>query len=181
MRLKSRKKQFDESSESNFTTTKSLYLIKSTDDMIESFRDKGERLRVRSPMNFTQGWSVFRTVPRLELSRYKNILCDEVVGMWPKGDARRTSSCLRYEGKRLFRLKTLTQEVVCIYKAPVCVPESICVCGGGGGGNKCTTCDPIRRFIPAPLWIGVNPTSSAGYKRLSIQTNPHFSTVALTY
>lgn len=64
MRLKKQGEQFDESSESNFTTTKSLYLIKSTDDMIKPFRDKMENVtRAFSfngglRINFTLKWVI---------------------------------------------------------------------------------------------------------------------------
>ncbi len=50
----------------------------------------------------------------------------EVVGMWPKGWRKTDFIMPKIWRKTVFRLKTLTQEVVCIYKAPVCVPESIC-------------------------------------------------------
>lgn len=124
MRSKSKGKQFDESSESNFTTTKSLYLIKSTDNMIKPFRRQKEGgIKVAFSFNGAPGMNFTQT---------KNILGDGGgvnVKMTIRAKVDKTSSCPRHEGNGA--LKTLPPGGSCIYKALVYVLESLL--GGGGG------------------------------------------------
>lgn len=101
----------------------------------------------------------FGTFSRSEVSRNKHPQqwrCGDVpMTLRGKVDARRTSSCPRFYGNFIPPEKANARG--CVFtNLPFLFYSQF-----EGGGNKCTTCDPIRLFIPPPLRTGVNPSTHA--------------------
>lgn len=153
--------------------------------MIKPFRDKREKVTRAFSFNgglgnnHTLKWVILGPFPG---QRWAELIIlsnggggDVTMTLRGKVDARRTSLCPRNcipPEKANARGCVFTNLPFLFYRVNL-----------RGGGNKCTTCDPIWLFIPPPLRTGVNPSTHATipHGHPDINNSLHTDKSALTY